>query len=591
MDRVDLTVEICGMSGDGTIAAGVLMNDAMSRAGFSILGFDSYPAEIRGFGRCVARSRMGQGDILALEEKTDVLISLDDAQSRTRLPFLQGGGALFFDNNPPTYIKEKDSIAAGVGPGTSIYGMPFADLAAGAAGTARGRNMTALGGFAAVFGASRESFHAVIAKKFKSKGERVVDANVKSFDAGYDYALENFKDRLQPTLYSSGAEKTDDKVLLSGNTAVGMAAMDAGLKLYFGYPITPATPIMEYLAKELPKAGGTLVQMEDEISSIGGVLGGYFAGARSMTATSGPGFALMTETLNHGVMTETPAVVVNVQRGGPSTGLPTKTEQSDLLAAVFGGPGDSPRIVVAPTNVHECYTYTARCFQWAEKYQTPVILLSDFYLGNRVENIPPPSVSDEERADGNVYPPEKGKNNYLRFVDAPSGISPRAIPGQEGFNFSVTGLEHTVSGEPNYTAEVHTKMTEKRYRKLRGALEDLPAPVEHSDGGEMELGVVCWGSTYGSVLEAVDTCREKGLNVGALKITSIYPYHENVIRDFMNRCKRVMIPELNFEGQLAELIGHLFRGDVIRMTRVTGLPIAPTTIKKEILKVLGVEDE
>jgi 2-oxoglutarate ferredoxin oxidoreductase subunit alpha len=162
MAKIDLTVEICGMSGDGTIAAGVMMNDAMSRAGFSILGFDSYPAEIRGFGRCVARSRMGEGDILAMEDKTDVLISLDDAQSQTRLPFLAEGGTLFFDNKPPTYVKENNSLAAGVAPGTALYGMPLADLASGAAGTARGRNLTALGGFAAVYGASRESFHAVI---------------------------------------------------------------------------------------------------------------------------------------------------------------------------------------------------------------------------------------------------------------------------------------------------------------------------------------------------------------------------------------------------------------------------------------------
>ena len=348
MGSVDVTVEICGMSGDGTIAAGGLLNAAISAAGFSVLGFDSYPAEIRGFGRCVTRSRIGDDEIVALEDGVDALISLDDIQSQSRIGFLAENAAVFFENNPSAYVKEENSLAARLEPGVHLYGMPLADLASGAAGSSRGRNLTALGGFAAVFGVSPESFRSVIRKKFESKGERVVDANVKSFDAGYDYARRTFADRMRKALSETASAEGSEKVMLSGNDAMGKAAVDAGLKLYFGYPITPATPVMEYLAKELPPAGGSVVQMEDEIASIAAVLGGFFSGARSMTATSGPGFALMTELITHGVMTETPAVIVNVQRGGPSTGLPTKTEQSDLHASVFGGPGDSFRIVVAP---------------------------------------------------------------------------------------------------------------------------------------------------------------------------------------------------------------------------------------------------
>ena len=195
-----------------------------------------------------------------------------------------------------------------------------------------------------------------------------------------------------------------EKILLSGNVAIAQGALDANLKLYFGYPITPATPILEYLAKALPKKGGTVLQMEDEISSIGAVLGSYYAGQRAMTATSGPGFALMTELITHGIMAEIPAVIIDAQRGGPATGLPTKTEQSDLHAAVFGGPGDSPRIVIAPTNVTECYEYTVKSFQLAEKYQTPVIVLTDFFLDNRVENVPMPHATKEALKDGNIYP-------------------------------------------------------------------------------------------------------------------------------------------------------------------------------------------
>jgi len=583
MGRVDVTMEVCGMAGDGTIAAGGLLNEAMSAGGFSVLGFDSYPAEIRGFGRCVTRSRVGTERILALVDKTNVLISLDDVQSHSRVPYLAWDAAVFFDSNPPVYVEEEMSLAARVEPGATLFAFPMADLAAAAAGTMRGRNLTALGGFAAAFSVPRDLFIEVIAKKFKAKGSRVLDANIKSFDAGYAYGLEHFSDRLRDTLKPPPGIKTGpEKVMLSGNLAIGRGALDAGLKLYFGYPITPATPIMEYLAARLPEKGGRVVQMEDEISSVGAVLGGFYAGARSMTATSGPGFALMTELITHGVMAEIPAVILNAQRGGPSTGLPTKTEQSDLHAAVFGGPGDSPRIVIAPTDVEECYRHTVMSFQLAEKYQTPVIVLTDFYLDNRVENLPMPQATESEIADANEYPDESVRGAYKRYLMTDSGISPRSIPGTEGFTFSATGLEHVEKGTPNYTEDNHMSMTEKRHRKIAGALEDLPAPVEYSRGGPLDVGVIGWGSTFGAILEAVNIANERGLNVGALKITSIFPFHGGVIRAFMNRCSEVLIPELNYEGQLANLIDHLHHKDVVRLSRATGVPISPSLILKEI---------
>jgi len=582
MAKVDITVEVCGMSGDGTIAAGGLLNEALSKAGFSILAFDSYPAEIRGFGRCVTRSRIGDEEMLALSDRTHVLISLDDEQSQSRIPFLAENSAVFFDNNPPSYIPEDRSIASHVEPGTSLFGIPFGDLATGAAGSPRGRNLTALGGFAAVFGAPREAFLEVIRNKFMPKGEKVAEANLKSFEAGYQYALETFSDRLNKRFLHKEKMDGPEKVLLSGNVAISRAALDAGVELYFGYPITPATPIMEFLAKALPERDGRVVQMEDEIASIGAVLGSFYAGKRAMTATSGPGFALMTELITHGIMAEIPAVIINAQRGGPATGLPTKTEQSDLHAAVFGGPGDSPRIVIAPTNVSECYYYTLKSFQLAEKYQTPVIVLPDFFLNNRVENIPEPHASEEEKANWNIYPEEAARGTYTRYEVTDSGISPRAIPGMEGYNFSATGLEHAQKGTPNYSPENHTLMTEKRHRKIRSALMDLPRPVEFSSGGPLDVGVIGWGSTFGSALEAVNKAKEKGFKVGALKITSLFPYHADTIRGFMDRCEEVLIPELNFEGQLANLIGHLHRKDVVRLNKTTGVPFPVSSILEKI---------
>ncbi|HKI80820.1 MAG TPA: 2-oxoacid:acceptor oxidoreductase family protein, partial [Pseudodesulfovibrio sp.] len=328
MTTVDLTIEICGMSGDGTIAAGALLNAAMARQGFSVLAFDSYPAEIRGFGRCVTRSRIGDKERPALSAKTHVLISLDDEQSQSRLPWLAEGATVFFDNRPPVLLPEGMSLAAHVTPDTELIGVPITALASQAAGSARGKNIAALGGLAGFFGMDPEAFRKVIEGKFKAKGEAVLAGNLKSFDLAYEYVLENYRERRRADL-TAPAAASKDRQLLSGNQAIVQAALDAGLQLYFGYPITPATPVMELLAKVLPEKGGRVVQMEDEISSIGAVLGSFYAGTRAMTATSGPGFALMTELITHGVMAEIPAVIVDAQRGGPATGLPTKTEQSD----------------------------------------------------------------------------------------------------------------------------------------------------------------------------------------------------------------------------------------------------------------------
>jgi 2-oxoglutarate/2-oxoacid ferredoxin oxidoreductase subunit alpha len=590
MAKVDITVEVCGTAGDGTIAAGGMLNEAMSLGGFSVLGFDSYPAEIRGFGRCVTRSRVGTEEILALEDRTNVLISLDDEQSRSRVPTLAHGAAVFFDSKPPAYVDESRSLAAQVEPGTALYAMPFADLAVAASGTPRGRNLTALGGFAAVYGVPKELFHEVITRKFRAKGEKVLAANIRSFDAGFEHAMEQFADRLANLVAISQPPDGPHKIMISGNEAIGQGALDAELKLYFGYPITPATPIMEYLAKRLPERGGRVTQMEDEISSIAAVLGSFYAGTRAMTATSGPGFALMTELIGHGVMAEIPAVILNAQRGGPSTGLPTKTEQSDLHAAVFGGPGDSCRIVVAPTNVAECYYFTVKSFQWAEKYQTPVIILTDFYLDNRVENLPALAASEQDRLSGNVFPDGQDKGAYRRYAVTESGISPRSLPGMEGFICPATGLEHMESGVPDYSAENHMRMSAKRHRKIYRALESLPAPVEFSAGGRLDVGVIGWGSSFGSVLEAVNTGREKGLKVGALKIVSLFPFHADHIRSFMNRCEHILIPELNFQGQLANLIGCLALKDVVRLNKVTGSPFPPSEIlaRMEALLQAGV---
>lgn len=585
MPTVDLTIEICGMSGDGTIAAGLLLNEALSIAGFSLMAFDSYPAEIRGFGRCVTRTRLSNKKITALSHKTHVLISLDDEQSQSRVPFLTDDAVVLFDNRPVTHISEEKALLPLLEPEMNIFGIPFGDLASQASGSRRGRNLAALGGLAALFGIPAEPFYSAIKKKFQAKGKKVLESNLKCFDAGMAFCSKAHKLKKKRIIQLGTNGVSPEKQLLSGNVAVSMGALDAGLSFYFGYPITPATPVMEYLAKYLPEKGGRLMQMEDEISSIAAVLGSYHAGKRAMTATSGPGFALMTELIAHATVTETPAVIVNAQRGGPATGLPTKTEQSDLQSAVFGGPGDSAKIVLAPSDVSECYYLTLKSFQIAERYQTPVIILTDFFLHNRVENIDTPKPCEEDIEDGNILPDESKKDNYHRFENTESGISPRAIPGMEGYIFVASGLEQSENGKPDYTAQNHMMMSEKRHRKINNSLKDLPEPFENLPKDEYDIGVITWGSTFGAALEAVNIAKEKGINAGILKISSIFPYHSEKIKEFMNKCHEVLIPELNFEGQLANLIGHLHRKEVRRFNRVTGIPLTAVEILEAIEKL------
>jgi 2-oxoglutarate ferredoxin oxidoreductase subunit alpha len=586
MRGTDLTLEICGMSGDGTIAAGQLLNAALVNAGYSLLAFDSYPAEIRGFGRCVTHTRVGTEKMIALKNKADILISLDDRESLSRIPFLQKDAKVLFDNQPVAFLEENQSIAGHVEPETHLFGIPFGDLSAKASGNRRGRNLAALGAFAALFGVVPECFTRAIEKKFASKGDAVVKSNLACFEEGLRYVLDVHKDDISEDLKGVSVSGEERFALISGNEAIAQGALDANVQFYFGYPITPATPVMEILAEKLPPRGGKVMQMEDEIASIGAVIGAFFAGKRAMTATSGPGFALMTELIAHATITETPAMIVNAQRGGPGTGLPTKTEQSDLHAAVFGGPGDSPRIVLAPTDVQECYEFTLRSFQLAEKYQTPVILLTDFFLHNRVESLEKLAPEPGTVEDANVYPPEERKNNYRRYENTETGISPRALPGTRGFIFSASGLEHSEKGNPDSSPAMHMRMSEKRHRKIAGALQDLPAPEEHAPEGPLDLGVIAWGSTFGAALEAVRMEREKGKPVGALKIASLFPYHAEALAGFMDKCQEVLIPELNFEGQLANLLGHLGGKKIKRLNKATGTPLTSQDISKAIQNLL-----
>jgi len=579
MKDINIVIEICGSAGEGTISAGEILSRFMSHQGFEIMSFDSYPAEIRGFGKCVAHTRISSNRIYSPGKFSDVLISLNDKHSISQLASLKPKGILIYDSQPAKAHKEDKSVVGWANTGIISYGIPLNMLAHKAAGNARGMNMVALGGLAALFHVDSKAFIESIKARYAKKKQIVIDSNVNSFLEGYDWTRENIK-KIDPYSFEGvNLIKQEDKLIINGNQLVAQASLDANLSFYAGYPITPATKIMEILSQELPKHGGTLLQTEDEISAIGAVIGAGFGGKRAMTATSGPGFALMTEFTGLSVMAEVPAVIINSQRGGPSTGIPTKTEQSDFNSAVLGGTGDCPRIVLAPTDTKSCYTAMILALYFAEKYQTLAVLLLDFFLSNSIRNIDIPKKPSKQYCESNIAPEKEDLKDYQRYKITDNGISPRAIPGTPGSIFFSTGLEHDEYGRPNYSDAGHLKMTQKRFDKFNTVLSEAPEPEISSTGkGKFDIGVISWGSSAGAAHEAVMSAQKQGISACSFSSMMLSPFPEKKLIEFADKCKKILIPELNFTGQFANFATHILKRPVEKLNFITGRPMASEDI-------------
>jgi 2-oxoglutarate ferredoxin oxidoreductase subunit alpha len=369
--------------------------------------------------------------------------------------------------------------------------------------------------------------------------------------------------------------RTDNVVVLSGNQAVSLGALVAGCRVFAGYPITPASDIMEFLVAELPKVGGDAVQAEDEMASLGMVLGASYAGKKAMTSTAGPGFSLMQELLGLAITAELPCVIANIQRAGPSTGMPTRHEQGDLFIAALGGHGEAPRIVLAPTTVEDCFYQTINAFNLAEKYQTPVVLLSDTVLAVRTQSIPKPALdqvtiinrlthtADNGHAGTNGSIPS-AEGGYERYAQTENGVSPMGIPGTEGGQYVATGLEHNTEGRPRYDPQTHITMTEKRFRKMEHAVKDAPPALHYGDPAA-EIGIVTWGSTAGAVMEAIDRAAEDGIKAELLAPKMLRPLPDHQLADWLRSKRVVLCPEVNYSGQLAELLMARYQVPLVKV--------------------------
>ncbi|GMT41965.1 MAG: pyruvate ferredoxin oxidoreductase [bacterium] len=572
----DLIIRIGGEGGEGIISSGDMIAQAAVRSGLNILTFKTFPAEIRG-GYAMYQTRFSTEKITSEGSGFDVLCVFNQEALDNNMELLKPGTALVYDY-PGGDIKEEVKID-----GVICYNVPMSRIAKKELETYRSKNMVALGALSKLFDIPVESIKGTIRKKFGKKGEEVVNINFKAIEAGINYVEENHK-KSDPFSMGGVKEVADDVIIISGNEAAGLGAVIAGCSFLSCYPITPATEVAIWMSRMLPKLGGTLIQAEDEIASIAHVIGASYAGLKSMTSTSGPGLSLMQELLGLAAMAEIPLVVINVQRGGPSTGLPTKHEQSDLFMAVHGGHGDAPRIVLSPESVEDVIEQTVNAFNLAEKYQMPVLVLSDGSLGFRTESIKRPDPASFKIINRERYKPN-GSDRYLRYKLTESGVSPMSQPGDQGGMYISTGLEHGESSAPGAAPELHMAMSDKRFKKLEGVEDFLPATEVQGDG-DADLGVISWGSTLGVVREAVDNAIGEGLKVKALHPKLVWPVPEKAIGAFASSCKKILIPEINVQGQLAEIIQSKTGIEAIKYNVYGGMPLTPGQVLAKIKEVI-----
>ena len=571
MAKNDLIIRIAGEGGEGIISTGDFIASACARAGLEVYTFKTFPAEIKG-GYAMYQVRTSPDKVYNQGDTFDVFCAYNGEAYEVNKHLLKPGTAFVYDY--PGGDFEPDEIPEGV----HAYPIPMSKTAKDMK-SYRSKNMVAMGALSVLFNISEETLKQVLTKKFEKKGKEILDFNLQAFEKGKELALP-----LKKTDPWRVADPTapKDVIVLSGNDAAGMGAILGGLEFFSAYPITPATEIAKYVATHLPKMGGTLIQAEDEIASIGQVLGASFAGKKSMTATSGPGLALMSELLGMAFMSETPLMLVDVQRGGPSTGLPTKHEQSDLFLAIHGSHGDSGRIVLSVEDVRDCIDMTVDALNIAEEYQCPVILLSDGSLAFSTQTVPRPDPASYKIVKRKKW---DGQGTYQRYAMTDDLISPMVDPGTPNGMHMSTGLEHTETGAPSFKPEYHEAMQAKRFGKIK-PLVDRYKPTEVDGEGDADVGIITWGSTIGVAREAVARLRAEGLKVKGFYPKLMWPMPVAQYEAFGATCKKILVPEVNFLGQLSHFIRAETSLKPIPYTLSGGLPFTPIQMMDKVKEIM-----
>jgi 2-oxoglutarate ferredoxin oxidoreductase subunit alpha len=567
----DLIVRFAAEGGDGSMSTGEFFGIAVKRLGLEMFKITSLPAEIKG-GPAMIQIRVGEKPPKSQGSHLDVLVAFNNEVYQINKGDLKPNGVLIYDPECEVDDTNADAIKMEV---------PFAELAKKEAGGALAKNMVALGAIAGLLEMDFHVFEKMIHDKWDRKGEKVVNNNLAGLNVGHEY-VQQFKAQM-PFRIRGLAEK--DNIMLGGNDAAALGAIASGIGVFAGYPITPASTILEKLAVMMPKFGGKVMQCEDEIASLGCVLGASYAGLKAATSTSGPGVSLMVEEIGLASMAEIPCVIYDAQRGGPSTGLPTKQEQSDLNLAIYGAHGDAPRIVLAPANVKDCFEMSIEAFNLSEMCQMPALYLTDFYLAQAAATIPSINPEDYEII-SRLRPSEEDLKSYSRFKLTENGVSPMAKPYDDATYYIATGLEHNELGNPDISPAAHRKMSDKRHRKLQVAvdyaLEKGIFAREYGDP-DAEIGLISWGSTEGAVQEAIDLAANYDLPVAHLHILLMNPLPDKTIFDFVAKRKRVVVCELNYTGQLAQRLRAALNIQLESFTKCIGQPFTPYELLKQIM--------
>jgi 2-oxoglutarate/2-oxoacid ferredoxin oxidoreductase subunit alpha len=546
--RGDLTIGMAGSGGDGIVSAGESLITAAALEGYYGMMTKSFGPQIRG-GESSCRLRIATKPVFNVGGILDVAVALNWED------FIKFGAELPVGCHTTMIYDSKSGVSADMLPIKGAkpevaWAVPIEEMAKINAGTNQAKNSIVLGLLAGWYGIARDSILSGIRKKFKLKGAAIVAANERAFAAGLDYAK---RYPFPAGLEISPAEaKMEVNLVADGNTMCGAAALFAGCEFFSGYPITPSSEIMQFLDREIWKYGGIMLQAEDEIAGIGAVVGASFAGKKALTATSGPGMSLKSEMLGLATIAEIPLVCVNVQRSGPSTGIPTKGEQADLFHAVFSAHGDTVRPVVAPVSVADIFGVTVEAFNIAEQYQTPVILLSDQEIAQRKEILRPFDPSGFKLME-RLRPTEEELEKYVRFRITENGISPISRPGMPGGNYLASGLEHNEFGAPAAGGEFHAKMDDKRIHKLAALKKRRDLFIVEGDA-DAPFGLISWGSVAGITMEAMSAGRAEGLKMKLLVPKLMFPIAEEIYQEFFASVKTGLVVEQSFQGQLYRLI-------------------------------------
>jgi 2-oxoglutarate/2-oxoacid ferredoxin oxidoreductase subunit alpha len=563
-----LSWKVGGQQGEGIESTGEIFAIALNRLGYYLYGYRHFSSRIKG-GHTNNKIRVSTTEVRSISDDLDILVAFDQETIDVNYKELHGKGVILADAKF-TPKKPEDTEA-------SLYAVPFTEIAT-ELGTSLMKNMVAIGATSAVLDLDIQVFEEVVQEIFGKKGAQVVSKNMDAIKAGFDYMKKQLVDGIE----IMELEKADGKkrMFMIGNDAIALGAVAAGCRFMAAYPITPASEIMEYLIKKLPALGGTVIQTEDEIAACTMAIGANYAGVRTITASAGPGLSLKMEAIGLSGITETPLVIVDTQRGGPSTGLPTKQEQSDLMAMIYGTHGEIPKIVMAPSTVEEAFYDTAEAFNLAEEYQCPVIILSDLQLSLGKQTVEPLGMDKVEIRRGKLVtgeiPDSENKAYFKRFEVTEDGVSPRVIPGMKNGIHHVTGVEHDETGKPSESAANRIAQMDKRFRKIENIRFNTPVykNAKHEDADILLVG---FNSTRGVIEEAMVRLENDGLKVNHAHIRLIHPFPTDEVLPLVRSAKKVVVVENNATGQLANImkmnVGHAEK--IIKHVKYDGNPFLP----------------